>query len=512
MKRILLGLALISGLPAFSQQTIYSNTIDHNDVRAIVSNNGTFFKNNATQNAGYTVPKNSFRNAIYFMNMVMSGTDVNGQLKAALSDYESSDFQPGPIATDYADSSYTIRYGISLWSMSRQEIDEHIAQWNQQGYTPTANILQWPGNGNPAIGIAQQLAPYHDANGNGIYDPIQGDYPIIRGDYAIYTIVNDDKMHTTSGADRIGVEMHLMLYQYNDVNAAINSTTFIHARIINRGTQTLFNFKAGNFVDYDLGNYADDYLGCDPSRNLSYCYNGDMNDESNAGLPGYGEYPPAIGVRYLNENLNNHFVFSSLDPVNTVNPASAVHMENILNGFDPTGSPVTDPTGQITPFMFNDINANGWNELNPNPNPPGDRRAVISIEPRTFAPGDEFCVDLAVVFATNGDSTFAGGVTHLMAVSDDIQAFYDQQGYACIDTTLGISTQVVPLVKVYPNPATSVLYVEGTTGIPFRILSADGKTVTSGTGMETAIDIDSLKAGYYIFINEKGSTVPFVKQ
>lgn len=510
MKRTLLGLSIITSFTAFTQQIIYTNFIDHNDVRAFVSNNGTFFKNYVDQSAGYTVPKNSFRNAIYLMNMAMSGTDVNGQLKAALSTYDSSDFQPGPVALNYTDSAYQSRFGSSLWKISREEIEDHIAMWNQQGYVPPATILQWPGNGNLMNGEAAILAPYYDANGDGLYSPMLGDYPIIRGDEAIYTIVNDDKLHS-SGADRIGMEMHLMVYQYADSSDAINSTTFVHARLFNRSPQTLYNFHIGSFIDYDLGNYADDYVGCDPARNLSYCYNGDMMDEANSGHPGYGEYPPAIGVRYLNQTLHNHFSFSS-QGMNNPNPNSPSQMESIFSGYDETGAPIVDPDGQTTSFMYNDISPDGWNEIAPITNPSGDRRSIISCTPFTLLPYSEFCVDFAVVYATNTDSSYTGSVVHLQQVSDDVQAFYDAKTYSCDDASLGIDIPVAPSVKVYPNPATTVLHLEGTNGIPFRILSTDGKIVLSGTGSESFIHIDHLHAGYYIFMNEKGSQVAFVKQ
>lgn len=511
MKRTLLCLPLFLAIhSAKAQQVIYSATIDQNDVRAIVSSNGTFFKNYATQNSGYTVPKNSFRNAIYFMNIDMTGYNMNNELKAALSSYEYSDFQSGPIANDYTDSAYMANYGAMVWQMSRAEIDDHIATWNQAGYVPSMNIQRWPGNGNPANGMATQLAPYHDINSDGIYDPLSGDYPIIRGDYAIYSIVNDDKIHQ-SGAEKMGIEMHLMVYQYEDDNDAINSTTFVHARLINRGTETFYDYKVGSFVDYDLGNFSDDYLGCDPARDLAYCYNGDMNDEPQSGLPGYGEYPPAIGIRYLNQNLNNHFPFNN-QGVNTPNPYSPIHVENVFNGMDQTGAPVLDPQGQATPFVYNDIYVNGWNEMSPVTNPSGDRRALISVEPRTFEPNTEFCVDFAVVFATNEDSTFTGAVSHLMEASDEIQAFYDAQGYACFDVSLGIEANTAQPITVYPNPVVSVLHLEGINGVPFQILSTDGKIVFTGTGFESEVNCNFLEAGYYLIMNEKGQRVSFIKE
>jgi hypothetical protein len=82
-------------------------------------------------------------------------------------------------------------------------------------------------------------------------------------------------------------------------NDEVNRMTFYNYELINRGTQTLYNTYFAQFLDADLGNYADDYTGCDVSRGLGYMYNGDLNDESDGGRLGYGENPPAVGVDFF---------------------------------------------------------------------------------------------------------------------------------------------------------------------------------------------------------------------
>jgi len=75
--------------------------------------------------------------------------------------------------------------------------------------------------------------------------------------------------------------------------------TFYNYELINRGTQTLYNTYFSQYLDADVGNYADDYTGCDVSRGLGYMYNGDLIDESDGGKLGYGENPPAIGCDFF---------------------------------------------------------------------------------------------------------------------------------------------------------------------------------------------------------------------
>lgn len=52
-------------------------------------------------------------------------------------------------------------------------------------------------------------------------------------------------------------------------------------RVANRGGTDLNDFVTASYTDVDLGSFSDDYMGCDPVRNVVYTYNGDLNDEDN---------------------------------------------------------------------------------------------------------------------------------------------------------------------------------------------------------------------------------------
>ena len=93
MKHIITSIAIgLATFTAKAQQIIDYTSISQNSTKAIIGNNGTFFHDYANQRGGYEVPKDSSISAIYLMNIMAKGTDINGQLKAALSDYEDSDF------------------------------------------------------------------------------------------------------------------------------------------------------------------------------------------------------------------------------------------------------------------------------------------------------------------------------------------------------------------------------------------------------------------------------------
>ena len=49
-------------------------------------------------------------------------------------------------------------------------------------------------------------------------------------------------------------------------NDEVNLMTFYNYELINRGTQTLYETYFSQYLDCDIGNYSDDYVGCDVSR------------------------------------------------------------------------------------------------------------------------------------------------------------------------------------------------------------------------------------------------------
>src|SRR5690606_22866099 len=104
------------------------------------------------------------------------------------------------------------------------------------------------------------------------------------------------------------------------------------------------------WVDADLGNPFDDFVGCDVPRNLGYCYNGDDFDE---GILGYGLNPPSVGTTFFEgprDSAGNElglyaFVYYNNDfnPVNG-NPgpgAVPIHYYNYLQALWKNGQTMT---------------------------------------------------------------------------------------------------------------------------------------------------------------------------
>jgi len=503
MKRTFTLAGLLLAAASLNAQSTTTVTSENPNARYHVSNNGTFFRNYGEGIGGYIIPKDDNVRAIYTMNLLALGEDVNGQLHGAIAGYEESDFFPGPYANSY-DAAYDAAYGPALWPMTREAIDFHIAHWQESGYTPSPMISSWPGNGNAANGEAAVLAPFFDADNDGLYEPGAGDYPEIRGDVAVYSIINDGRNVHPSGTSRAGIEIHLLFYQY-DVHAGsadVLNTTFINATVFNRGTLTFFDFHLGAMVDFDLGNYNDDYLGTMIAENVAYVYNADLHDESSSGSLGYGVNPPAVGILALNQDLYSNVVM--LD-----SPQNAAEFYNSLEGLFMNGTPMTDDNGDNTRYWcYGD--SLGWNEYTQT-NTPGDRRTVMSMASEHLRPQERLCYDFAVIYGKSNGGTLFSSVGELQRVAGRIQEFYDEELFTCAENVAGISGQQFPQLSVYPNPAFSELHILGLQRSEYHMLTTDGKTVLHGT-TDGVIDIGVLAEGYYLLVLQNGQTVSFVKK
>ena len=491
MKKIITLLFIIPVLTVFGQYSV--SVIDHNNAAAHFTDAGVFFNNPASQVAGYELPKGSGKTLIYASALWFAGTDVNGQLKLAAPHYgPSSDIFPGPVANpgEYIMPTYQSLYGNAIWSVTKQEIDNHILNWNQVGYTMPSSIANWPGNGNTAIGVAEQLAPYVDVNGNDVYEPAQGDYPNIRGDEAAYVIMNDIADLHNSGGDIMGIEVHMMLYQYSTGNF-LNDVTFINTRVFNRGNISYNDFKTSFYADADLGNYSDDYFGSDSVINMIYTYNADAFDESNGGNIGYGADPPAIGIMSLSQPMSGACYYTNAAMPPTGDPISPAHHWSIMNNMWSDGSPwVYGGTGYpgspgATTFPTNymlggdPLDPTQWSEVSNDfggsANPPGDRRMLMNLPAEVFQPGDQICYDFAVVYGRSV-GTYAS-VQTLKNNAAACQLFFDAENFGCQQVTVGLEENESFEFAVAPNPSTGIFNVE--LGDVFASVSA---TVVDMTG------------------------------
>ena len=285
-----------------SAQQVGSAYLDVNNVKALFNSNGSNFWDQ-NQSARLFVPANSTHTAMFAQSLWIGAKDSLGNLHVASDLYgaQGFDFSSGPVSNSY-DSAYDARWS-KVFKIKRSTVDSFLFWYQNPSVYPSyqipSEIMDWPAHGDVAQGQAYYLAPFKDVNNDGSYDPIQGDYPLFKGDMALWYVYNDDRStHPTSGGAKLGVEVHVMAYAYR-CEFSFDNTIYLDYNLYKRTAGTLNDVRIGIFSDFDLGYSWDDYVACDVGRSAFYCYNGTAVD-GNGTPQAYGANPPAIGISILN--------------------------------------------------------------------------------------------------------------------------------------------------------------------------------------------------------------------
>ncbi len=281
--------------------------LDVNNVNAQFNNFGNhFWELQGGDGSKLFVPNGSNKTSIFLNNFWIGGKDESDKLHLAGELYRQSgvDYWRGPISDVY-DSAYDVKWN-HIWKLNTDDIEYHKSHWWENGYEPIKNIATWPGNGDIDLGQSEQMAPFYDNNNDGIYDPLMGDYPQIKGDQALFFVFNDVRYeHTESEGIPLGIEIRAMAYAYDEpADSALWHTIFLHYEIENKSDTTYHDTYIGTYTDISIGNKWDDHIGCDVQGGFYFGYNGDDYDDY-IGVNGdsidynYGFHPPAQSVMIL---------------------------------------------------------------------------------------------------------------------------------------------------------------------------------------------------------------------
>lgn len=441
--------------------------LDVNNVRALLHNGGDMWWD-LSNNPRYEVPKlpadqaASAKHSSFAGSLWIGGVDESGQLRVAAQTYRQSgnDFWPGPLTPNGGTvDDVTCEQWDKHFKIEKVEIDAFRAAYaafldggaavNMDNYP---NVKGWPAFGEDSEGNRLSLAPFVDVDGDPFnYTPEAGDYPNIapcegggEPDQAIWWVINDKgDIHTETGGEAIGLEIQMLAFAFSTSNA-INDMTFYKYNVINKSTLTLNDTYLGQWVDADIGNAFDDYVGCDTVRGLGFAYNG-LATDGTAG--GYGTNPPALGVDFFQgpfgDNLQRlpmqKFVYYENDFSLRGNPEVATHYYGYLRGSWKDGSqmvsnnsngyPGTAP-GPVTDFMYpGDAGwcggtPSGWSEVSANNNA-YDRRFLQSAGPFSLQPGDVNDIITGAVWARGYYNDNLGSVCELLTADDIAQALFD---------------------------------------------------------------------------------------
>jgi len=483
-----------------------------NNIRAMFKTDGAHF---FIESAEFEVPRGSGKTSLFATTLWLGGKDAQNNLHFAgmLYGVKGNDYYAGPVSNSGAAAN---TYYDKFWSLSKAEIDKHIASYAEPTYIIPQSISTWPAHGRAEYGESSKLAPYVNISGKSTYTPSQGDYPLIRGDEAIFWINNDlCGAHGESGGVPLGVEIMSMAYAYNNPDYEMQNTIFLSYEIRNKSTETYKDLYVGLFVDFDIGYPNDDYIGCDTALNLIYGYNG--NEVDGAGeFYAYGATPPAQGVMFLNQKMN---AFVSLADNNGITglPQIPNDFYNYFQAKWKNGTPLTyagsgyNPSStDYTNFMFNGnpVTQSGWTELTPtgsgsSPNAPGERSGIMSTGPFTLFAGDCMSVDIALPFAMDMNGSSVGSVALLKQNAQKIQQFYNNQNYEkkCSDNTGIVEKRHTASLQIYPNPSNGRFLMSCDEIIKsIEIYDMLGKKVFSDTPNELKARINTdLPDGLYFY-------------
>lgn len=399
-----------------------SAELNINNVRARINTWGNMWYDGSI--AQYYVPKDGNSTAMYCAALWVGGMDANDQLRVAALRFgqDGDDFWPGPLTIDRnasVDKSVCEKWD-KHFVITKSEVEFFVAGIEKDAAGNvisvdhsriTDAIKTWPAHGDQSLKQSKFLAPFFDQNGDGEYNPEDGDYPyydlsgelcpakikaqlppgstytpiptyesmtrapygtdgqggttagtlsatggllvdqVLKGDQTIWWVFNDKgNSHTESKSENpIGLEIRAQAFAFT-MNDEINNMTFYSYEIINRSTFVLTNTYFSQWVDPDLGYAQDDFVGCDVERGLGYCYNGKATDGPGTGA--YSDNPPAIGIDF--------FQGPYMDPDGLDNPK--VDIEALLEKYsEEQYADCRDSSGNLNTIMLTD-NADRFKE------------------------------------------------------------------------------------------------------------------------------------------------------
>jgi len=530
----LTSIALIAisflAIQAHAQTTAFGTHayLDINNIKAGHMVHGDMWWNPGLGISDIEYPKGSGKHPSFASALWIGGYDSGNNLHIAAQTYRQNgnDYWPGPIDGAQAINYTTSQGWAKIWRIERSDLQTFFTTSPHTTANTPAVILQWPAKGNPyakgygnvTLTITKDMAPFVDVNGDGSYDPLQGDYPDMKGDQMLWWVFNDNgPAHTETNGTPLNIEVQTMAYAYKR-NTGIDNVLFYEYNITNYSGGNYTNFRVGLFSDADLGYAFDDYIGFDSTRRLGIAYNGrsyDGNGESNA----YGYMPPISGVQLLETPGDagttyepaGSFMYYNNDFTGMGNPSNATEYNNYLNATFRSGTHLTvgcgPNAGQLTNYAFPADFADPASECSCN-TIPNDRRFVITTNGYQFNAGGKVKVAMAFL-VTDLDSTHTcpnGSFEDIATLADSTWNWYHTP------PATGIAQVSVEkkILKLYPNPAQQSIFIETTeanAGNIVLVYDALGKTYQLPVTQKNntlELDIRSLAPGIYTVLCKNG--------
>ncbi|MCO6480566.1 MAG: T9SS type A sorting domain-containing protein [Phaeodactylibacter sp.] len=451
---------------AYGQQHCFQprgqEVLNGNNVRTVILNGGDLFWDG--DNGRFQVPyQPGGPGTIFAQGLWLGAIAPGGNLRVAAQSYGrgngQADYWAGPLNEEGLTSEEACNNWDRAFSVLRHQIETHIADFEDNGVidNPIPEIMGWPGLGNPHFsGIygfelpdaPQGLAPFADEDGDGLYDPLAGDYPMTPNSAVIpgqitWVVFNDNgNIHTESSGDPLQVEVQLTSWAFDcSDNAQLNNTIFVSYKLINRGAEPLDSLHLGLWTDFDLGCHTDDFMGSAPGLNTFFAYNSDNEDGPGCplGLPSYGQNPPVQAITVLNNDLSYLMYYENpgaiAPPPAVTDPNAGIEFYRYLTGHWRDGTPLTSGGSGYDPTLSNPVanfafpgdpnNPAEWSALSAGLADAADQRAIGSVFLGELLPGAVSEVDFGYTFFREEGADFLGNVTAMYEGIPLLQSWYD---------------------------------------------------------------------------------------
>ena len=528
------------------ERSLAEQYLDINNVRArIVNTGGLFYRGEPHV---YEVPNGSGSNAI-FAGALWIGGLIDGDLRLSAARYNNNELWAGPL-DDLGHPPTDCKVYDRIYKVSSSEIETYATTG-----VATADMRQWP------TGLG---APTVDANGNAIdlmdlplsvrqdrvVDLSNGERPLVRGNQSLWWVMNDrGNKHNSTDTLPMGIEVHAYAFAASGRSGISHNTTFYNFRIFNRNSGPINEAYIGVFLDTDLGDFSDDYVGSDSTLGMGFTYNADNFD---GGGEGYGTPPPALGIMFVEgPDADDDLVDNDRDgevdePVErlrtttmgtynsgggvTQDPTTGAHYYTYMQAQWKDGKPYTlggngrDFSNIPTHWFFSGdpVTSEFWSEMNSDGLgtriKSGDRRWFISSGPFSLGAGEDTDFTFAIVWSLGKDHL--DSVTELKEAAAAIQSTFDADGFNNHFTysetpVLRVPNLSAALAANFPEPfseSTTIRYrVPHLADVQLVVLDVLGREVTvlvseSKDAGEYSVTFDGtgLPSGVYFYRIEIG--------
>ncbi len=390
--------------------------IDVNKLLMFVTNHGNFGRDLTDvfhQDYGTFYPFTSVadlargvnNNGVLYAAGLWAGAKVGDSVHVVVAEY-SDEYVPGPMSG-------------GTFMTDRPEFRVYKLFSDSLAANPNQDYLDWP---------YDQGAPW-DTTAAG--DTIPG----MIGDQMTWAVFNDanptQHNNDAGNSEPLGIEVRQTTFGF-DQSGSLGNMVFIRLRVVNKGANTLDSCFFSLWADPDLGGSGDDFVGCDTTLGLGYCYNATNTDAQ------YGATPPAIGFDFFQgplvagtaadtaimwgqrwPGMKNLGMYSFNKYINGTDPNSKFQTYNYMKGLDANGAPYVYQGNQLL-YVASGNPVTGVGDIDVNP---ADRRFMESTGPITFAPGDSTEILAAIIIGQGGNRLES--VTSLFTRDDYAQRIYE---------------------------------------------------------------------------------------